>query len=493
MIDILVSRAARPAAAFSGVRAPSPSGSIAEQAEAWDRRKFLTGVGLGSLYFAVPGLYAQELITTPAQTEGPYYPPNLPLDVNNDLVILGDSLTPADGTIAYISGRVLDPSGNPVPNAVVEIWQADNNGAYLHPNSPILPRDANFQGFGEFLTDSAGRYLFRTVVPGLYPGRTRHVHVKVKTLGGRELTTQLYIRGEVQNQEDGIYNGIPNAQRDNVTPFWDVIPGSPVGARWAQWDIILDFAPNTSGPAESVPLQPVLFVENAVLDAAGFTPAVVAGSWASIFGTRLAETIRSWDPATDIVDGAFPTSLDDVSVTIGGRAAYLSYISPEQINVQIPDGVEAGVVDIVVTTRSGSSAPVDVAVAPYRPEFFAFPGGYVAAVRPTGGYVGPDGLFEGLMTTPAAAGETLLLFGGGFGATTPAVPAGKLFQGAAPLAEEVEIRIADVPAEVQFAGLSAAGLYQFNVVVPALAAGEHGVTARIGGVTTLTEAKLAVA
>lgn len=473
------------------LRAPKPEGTIAEQAEAWDRRRFLTGLGLGALYFTTPGLYAQQLVTTPAQTEGPYYPPNLPLDTDNDLVILGDRLNPAAGTISYISGRVLTASGSPVANAVVEIWQADNNGAYIHPNSPILPRDANFQGFGEFLTDSRGRYLFRTVVPGLYPGRTRHVHVKVKTRGGQSLTTQLYIQGVAQNASDGILNGIPASQRSNVLIPWNSIPNSPIGALWAQWDIVLNYSPDTSAAAEPVLPQPAVFIGGAV-DAAGYQPRICAGSWVSIFGIHLASVTRGWDPETEIVNGEFPTSIEGVSVTIGGKPAYPCFVSPGQVNVQVPSGLDPGQTEIVVRTPNGVSAPIHAEVAAYQPEFFCFFDAHIAAVRNDGEVVGPAGFIDGVESSPAVPGEIVLLFGGGFGETNPSIEPGRIYQGAAPLTENTVIRIGGVEAQVEFAGISAAGLYQFNVVVPNLPAGSHKVVAEIAGVSTLSEANLEV-
>ncbi len=93
--------------------------------------------------------FAQQLVLTPAQTEGPYYPDKLPLDRDNDLIISGDSITPAIGAITWVSGKVLDKNGKPVRNALVEIWQADNNGAYINTGGPSANRDGNFQGVSE--------------------------------------------------------------------------------------------------------------------------------------------------------------------------------------------------------------------------------------------------------------------------------------------------------------------------------------------------------
>ena len=127
------------------------------------RRSFLTALaaaGGSGAFFHTPGLYAEavekSLVRTPRQTEGPFFPDKLPLDTDNDLVIINDSLTPASGEITHLSGRILDGRGDPIRNAVIEIWQVDNNGVYLHSRSARRGKhDENFQGFGRFLTGSA--------------------------------------------------------------------------------------------------------------------------------------------------------------------------------------------------------------------------------------------------------------------------------------------------------------------------------------------------
>src|SRR5579863_6779170 len=133
-----------------------PDAIIRPAANSPDRRRFLIQLGLGAAFFTVPGAFATELVRTPAQTEGPFYPDHLPLDTDNDLLIVNDSITPAVGEITYLSGRILDARGEPVRSAVVEIWQADANGAYINSKDHHAKHDANFQGFGRFLTGSTG-------------------------------------------------------------------------------------------------------------------------------------------------------------------------------------------------------------------------------------------------------------------------------------------------------------------------------------------------
>src|SRR5262245_39770491 len=121
------------------------------------RRQVLLAGSLGAAAWFVPGVFAQELARTPSVTEGPFYPDRLPLDTDNDLVIVGDSTTPAVGEITHLSGRVLTPGGSGLNNLVVEIWQVDGNGAYLHSRTANAgSRDRNFQGFGRFTTNQRG-------------------------------------------------------------------------------------------------------------------------------------------------------------------------------------------------------------------------------------------------------------------------------------------------------------------------------------------------
>ena len=195
----------------------------------------------------MPGLFADELTRTPPQTEGPFYPDKLPLDTDNDLLVINDGITPAVGTITHLTGRVLDLKGNPVRNALVEIWQCDNNGVYLHSDDSTGKKDKqdrNFQGFGRFLTGSSGEYYFRTIKPVPYPGRTPHIHYKVKRGGKELLTTQCYIKGHAGNERDGVYRGLRDAKaRAAVTVDFTPVPGSKAGELAAKFDIVLGVTP----------------------------------------------------------------------------------------------------------------------------------------------------------------------------------------------------------------------------------------------------------
>jgi protocatechuate 3,4-dioxygenase beta subunit len=210
-----------------------------------NRRRFIRNISFGAALFTVPGFFAEELIRTPAQTEGPFYPDHLPLDTDNDLLVINNGITPAVGEVTYVSGRILDAKGDPIRSALVEIWQCDAQGAYLHSGtSNADKRDKNFQGFGRFITGSAGEYLFRTIKPVPYPGRSPHIHYKIKRSGKELLTTQCYIKGHPGNEKDGIWKNLKDQkQRDAVTVEFAPLKGSRIGELAARFDIVLGVTP----------------------------------------------------------------------------------------------------------------------------------------------------------------------------------------------------------------------------------------------------------
>ena len=186
-------------------------------------------------------------IRTPQMTQGPFYPDHLPLDTDNDLLIINDSITPAVGDVTHLSGKILDSSGDPVRNALIEIWQVDHDGSYIHShglNRETNQRDTNFQGYGRFLTSSSGEYYFRTIKPVPYPGRTPHIHVKVNIKGQNELTTQFFIKGHPYNDSDGVLNSVEDPQaRQSVMGDFAPIPGSDAGELATKIDIVLGVTP----------------------------------------------------------------------------------------------------------------------------------------------------------------------------------------------------------------------------------------------------------
>ena len=203
------------------------------------RRRML----LGALACAAQPALAQNRAPTPPQTEGPFYPDRLPLDQDNDLTMVTGHQFPAAGEITDLTGRITDLNGRPLRGVVIEIWQVDNNGHYLHTADPGADKDANFQGYGRFETGQDGAYRFRTIKPVPYPGRTPHIHVKLQR-GGRDLlTTQMYVQGHPLNERDAILRGIRDAQQraSVLVPF---LPSRERPAELtARFDIVLGITP----------------------------------------------------------------------------------------------------------------------------------------------------------------------------------------------------------------------------------------------------------
>ena len=181
---------------------------------------------------------ATRLLETSFQTIGPFYPVQRPLDQDADLSQLASSASPARGERIEVTGRVLGPDGRPVPNATLDIWQANAAGRYAHPgDSNPAPLDPGFQGSAVIRADAEGRYRFRTVKPGKYPGRTQHIHFDV-TGGPQRLMTQMYFPGEEGNAGDVLLSRIPEPYRGVM------IAGRVAGAATPTyaWDIVLAVA-----------------------------------------------------------------------------------------------------------------------------------------------------------------------------------------------------------------------------------------------------------
>ena len=210
------------------------------------RRRFIRQLSLTAALFSVPGLFAEELARkTPWVEQGPFYPPRLPLDTDNDLVIVNDSITPAIGQVAHISGRLLDTKGEPIRNATIELWEADSRGVYLADQANRSRFDAHFQGFGRFLTASSGEYYFRTIKPVAYAGRPApHIHFKVKKQGRQPYTTQLFVKGDPGNQQDRIWRNLGDEEtRALVTVDFVPINQSRAGELAARFDMVLGATP----------------------------------------------------------------------------------------------------------------------------------------------------------------------------------------------------------------------------------------------------------
>jgi uncharacterized protein (TIGR03437 family) len=267
------------------------------------------------------------------------------------------------------------------------------------------------------------------------------------------------------------------------------------------WEInnagqILMSALNSGQPIATAPVNPLQFlltpstgataplapVVTAVVNAASAAAGISSSSLITIQGANLSKTTRGWG-AADFVGGNLPTQLDGVSVMVNGLAAYPNYISPTQINIVTPDDPTTGLVQVTVSNSQGTSKAFSVLKSELVPAFFTVGSKYISATHANGTPVGPPSL--GSNYTPAAPGETIQLYGTGFGAvTTPA--GGSILTSPAMLVNPVTVTFDGFPAVVTYAGMVANGLDQVNVTVPTglFADGDVFVQATVSAVKT---------
>jgi beta-glucosidase len=237
--------------------------------------------------------------------------------------------------------------------------------------------------------------------------------------------------------------------------------------------------------------------EGGAVDAAGYTQPLLRGSWGAVFGRNLASTTRSWI-LSDFLGAVAPTSLDGTRVQVNGIDAAIFFVMPTQVNFQVPDGVNIGDGVVQVITPVGASRPMRATIEEAQPEFFAqVLGGrnWVTAQHADYSRVCLPELAPGSPpATPAGPRETIILWGSGFGQTWPPIVPGLLLSTPLPVADPggLKVIIGGVPAAVQYAGMTMAGVYQLNVVVPDLPNGDHLVAATVGGRSTKVEAYLPV-
>src|SRR6056297_2654968 len=204
------------------------------------RRRVLRGsLGAATLVAGAPLMAA----TTPAQTEGPFFPVHPQPDTDADMTLIEGHSESALGEIVEISGRVLDEDGNPVADALVDVWQANTHGRYAHEADPNpAPLDENFQGWAQLKTDAEGRYRIKTIKPGAYPvmdgwSRPPHIHFKVARRGFHELTTQMYFAGDPLNDVDRLFQSVPEGERGMLVV--DFKPSSEPSVAQGRFDLVL--------------------------------------------------------------------------------------------------------------------------------------------------------------------------------------------------------------------------------------------------------------
>jgi uncharacterized protein (TIGR03437 family) len=246
-----------------------------------------------------------------------------------------------------------------------------------------------------------------------------------------------------------------------------------------------------SAPSVAPPPLPGPSISTVVSASAfgGFS-SVAPGSWVEIYGSNLAPSTQGWTGA-DFTGNNAPTALNGVSVSIGGQAAFVDYISATQVNAQLPSSISTGgPQQLTVTNANGTSTAVNLTVNPTEPGLLApasFKIGanqYVVAQHSDGTYVLPIGAISGVTSSPAKPGEIVVIYGVGFGSVTPNIPAGEIVTESNQLSASFEVLFGKTPATLPYFGLapSFVGLYQFNVTVPAVANNDlEPLTFNLGG------------
>ena len=424
----------------------------------------------------------------------------------------GMQLTSSSGTIPFTLAGGLPswlratPDQNQTPT-VVEI-QTDatglDRGFYQH-ELKILPNDASISPVTFLVSLSVEANVLLSFAPRALTFRVRDG----EALPDPQAVFLLPPEGNPSVATD-ISPGRPfTALRSDTESYWrfdfaittNQVPASSAtswhqlfcpdfGCRGAFLDYAIESMP-ASGPGPRI-------VSGGVVNGASFLQGASVGAWMSIFGENLATTTRTWD-ISEFQGNKMPTSLDGVSVTVAGVPAPMQFISPGQINIQVPDGTLPNSfgdwVELTVTTPDGSDT-TSIFISREAPGLFAFfDGEDIAAVHPDGVIVAAPDTFPGVSSRPALPGDIVSLYGTGFGLTDPVIPSGEIYSGAAPLVllRGLTVRIGGQPAEVQFAGLSAAGLNQFNVVVPPdLTPGRHRVDVAVFANPAITNATILV-
>lgn len=280
----------------------------------------------------------------------------------------------------------------------------------------------------------------------------------------------------LSNGDTLTFGGLPSifydgtAQCANATPCGPYAVGLVAGA-------------TVTGPVTgSFDMTPSITPQGVISAGAfGAFPSITPGTWIEIYGFHLATNLPAQQWAGSDFNGInAPTRLGGTTVTIAGQAAFIDFVSPTQVNVQVPSGVPTGQQQLVLTTAGGSSAAYNVQVNALQPGLLAPPSfivngrQYVVALFSDQAYVLPPGLTTAVATRRARPGDTILLYGIGFGPVTPNSPAGQIVQQSNQLQSQFQVSFGGVPAQVRYFGLTPTfvGLYQFNVVVPNIAASD---------------------
>jgi uncharacterized protein (TIGR03437 family) len=279
----------------------------------------------------------------------------------------------------------------------------------------------------------------------------------------------------------------PSTASGSGTATLSIAPNT--GPQRQGWAAVAGYLVNVSQAGAVQQSGPAISLVNTI---AGGAQVTAPNTWLSIYGLNLSATARQWQ-MSDFVNGQLPTQLDGVSASVNGKPAFVEYISSTQINILTPLDSTQGTVQVTVTNGGITSNPLWIPMQSAAPGFAQFSvGPYVAATHAAGNVLGPASLYPGA-STPAQAGEIVTIYGGGFGQTTPPVANGSLTQNGILLPPLPVFTVSDIAAEVQFAGVVAPGLYQFNIVIPASAPdGDDAIKATYAGYASQPGALISV-
>lgn len=285
----------------------------------------------------------------------------------------------------------------------------------------------------------------------------------------------------------------------NSTADWITLPPPTSGAGSAR--IFIQIASNlnnsTRTGAVNVGGQTIMITQpglatsapaiTSITNGASFHTIASSGSWLTIKGTNLATITRIWAASDFPGDTNLPTSLNSTSVTIGGQPAYVYFISPTQLNVLAPDNLAGPRVEVLVQRGDLESNRFLAEIQPTAPALFLFDADnrtYPAAVHSDGVLAARPGLYPGLTTRAPKPGNIILLYLTGLGETTPATPASRIVATPANTTAKPVVEIGGLNADVLFSGKTSSGLYQLNIRIPQLAAGDHPLRVWLQGQTT---------
>ncbi len=435
-----------------------------------NRRRTLMLLGMAGTRALALGPQGLCVSQSPTATEGPYWVDeklnrtDIRVDPTDNLVQAGLPLT-LQINVQEISGS----SCGALAGAWVDLWHCNAAGLYSDESANNTVGKKYLRGYQ--VLDDNGQVNFTTIYPGWYSGRAVHIHLRVRTFNGTtqydEFTSQLFFNETVT---DAVHAQTPYSVRGHrdTTNTTDMVYSGMSNPS----SMLLNLTKTATGYAGAITvavnLKEVIakpaIAAGGVVNAAGFQAGIAPEAWISIFGSNLAASTRL-AATTDLVSGSLPTNLGGVGVQINNQAAFVDYISPSQINVQAPADATTGAVNVTVTNANGTSSALGANMQAVLPALFAS-GNYVAGV------------------TTAKPGDTITIYGTGFGPTTQAVAPGLVFSGSYPLASTVTVMIGGKTALVSYAGRVAAGLDQVNVTVPSVADGDQAIAVTVGGVAT---------